>query len=92
MISTKLVARGQYIHEMSKGMFMLVRSFWLTILLTTFLSFQSGIPIKLEITWSFSKINLIVVWSSMGNLYKFVLVYFYVRFPALTACATNSSV
>jgi phospholipid-translocating ATPase len=91
-ISTKLVARGQYIHEMSKGKSILVWSFWLTILLTVFLSFQSGIPIKFEITWSSSKINLIVVWSSMGNLYRFVLVYFYVRFPALTPCATNSSV
>lgn len=91
-ISTKLVARGQYIHEMSKGVFILVWSFWLTILLTRFLSFQSGIPMKFEIIWSSSKINLIVVWLSMGNLYKFVLVYFYVRFPALTPCATNSSV
>lgn len=90
---TKLVTRGQYIHEMSKGMFMPVRSFWLTILLMMFLSFQSGIPIKLEITWSFSTINLIIVWLSIdGKLYKFVLVYFYVCFPALTPCATNSSV
>lgn len=48
-ISTKLVARGQYIHEMSKGMFILVRSSWLTMI---FLSFQPGIPMKFEITWN----------------------------------------
>jgi len=62
-ISTKLVARGQYIHEMSKGMFILVWSFWLTILLNgvSFISVRNSDQVRDHLEFLQNKLDCCLV-------------------------------
>ena len=75
-ISTKLVARNQYIHEMSKSTSLTLSFSNLIDLIFFHLDSQSRQLIKLGINLNFCKINSIVVWLSTETRYKWVLHFF----------------
>ena len=62
-ISTKLVARGQYIHEMSKGMFILVWLFWLTIFVNgvSFISVRNSDQVRDHLEFLQNKLDCCLV-------------------------------